>query len=81
MTGYAEEIEVDNAQLKELLAQEIPVVDIRTAPEWTETGVVMGSHLLAFFDANGNYAAASWLKQLESIAGKEGPVVLICCTA
>lgn len=80
MTGYAEVIEIDNAQLKELLAQNVPVVDIRTAPEWSETGIVEGSHLLTFFDASGNYDAASWLKQLAPIAGKEDQVVLICRT-
>ncbi|WP_303721348.1 rhodanese-like domain-containing protein [Malonomonas rubra] len=80
MAGYAEVVEVDNAQLQELLAQKVPLVDIRTAPEWTETGIVKGSHLLTFFDASGNYDADSWLAKLAPIAGKDEPVVLICRT-
>lgn len=80
LTGYAEVIEINNAQLQELIAQNVAIVDIRTSPEWTETGIVKGSHLLTFFDANGNYDAASWLKELAPIADKEDPVVLICRT-
>lgn len=80
MAAQAEIIEIDNSQLQELLAQNIPLVDIRTAPEWTETGIVAGSHMLTFFDAKGNYDARSWLAQLEPIAGKEDPVILICRT-
>lgn len=80
MVVQAEIIEIDNGQLRELLAQQIPLVDIRTAPEWTETGIVKGSHLLTFFDADGNYDARSWLAQLAPIAGAEDPVILICRT-
>lgn len=80
LAAQAEIIEIDNGQLQELLAQQIPVIDIRTAPEWTETGIVEGSHLLTFFDSNGNYDARSWLAQLAPVAGKEDPVILICRT-
>lgn len=76
----AEVIEIDNRQLQELLAENIPVVDIRMAEEWSQTGIVKGSHLLTFFDASGNYDARSWLTQLAPIADKEDPVVLICRT-
>ncbi len=76
----AEIINIDNAQLGGLLAQNVPLIDIRTAPEWSETGIVAGSHMLTFFDANGNYDARSWLAQLEPIAGKDDPVILICRT-
>jgi len=78
--AQAEVIEIDNAQLQELLAQNVPVVDIRRAEEWRQTGIVEGSHMLTFFDAQGNYDARSWLAQLEPIAGKEDPVILICRT-
>lgn len=80
VVAQAEIIEIDNAQLKELLAQKIPLVDIRTAPEWTETGIVAGSHMLTFFDANGNYDARTWLTQLAPIADKQDSVILICRT-
>ena len=78
--AQAEVVEVDNQQLKQLLNDGIPIVDIRTASEWKETGIVEGSNLLTFFDAAGNYDARSWLARLASIAGKEDPVILICRT-
>jgi rhodanese-related sulfurtransferase len=76
----AEIVNIDNTQLKELIAQKVPLVDIRTAPEWTETGVVEGSHMLTFFDVNGNYDARAFLAQLAPIADKGEPVILICRT-
>ena len=76
--AFAEVVHIDNAELRKLIQQGVAVVDIRTAPEWTETGVVKGSHLLTFFDDQGRYDAAAWLEQVRKIAGPEQPVVLIC---
>ena len=42
---------VDNAQLKTLIAQGVPVYDIRRPEEWRQTGVVEGSRTLTFVDA------------------------------
>ena len=64
----------------QLLEQKVPIIDIRRAEEWTQTGIVEGSHLLTFFDAAGNYDARAWLAQLEPIAGKDDPLILICRT-
>ncbi|MCP4899669.1 MAG: rhodanese-like domain-containing protein [bacterium] len=76
----AEVIDIDNATLAKLLEQGVPIVDIRTAPEWPQTGIVRGSHLLTFFDARGRYDAETWAKALSSIASPEDPVILICRT-
>ena len=78
--GQAEIINIDNARFKELLAQQVPVVDVRTAAEWSETGIVAGSQLLTFFADNGTYDTGSWLAQLAPIADKDAPVILICRT-
>lgn len=75
---YAEIVEIDNAELQALLHQNVPLVDVRTAPEWSETGVVAGSKLLTFFDSSGKYDANTWLAQLSGIADKKTPVILIC---
>ena len=45
---------VDNAGLKTLLAQGVPVYDIRRAEEWRATGVVEGSRKLTYVDARGD---------------------------
>ena len=39
---HAEVINIDNAELARLSASGAAVIDIRTAPEWTETGVIAG---------------------------------------
>ena len=67
-------------QAKELMAQGVPVIDVRTAPEWKETGVIEGSHLLTFFDENGRYDVNAWMARLKEIAAPDQPVMLICRT-
>lgn len=67
-------------QAKELMAQGVPVIDVRTAPEWKETGVIEDSHLLTFFDENGNYDLNAWTARLEEIVTPDQPIMLICRT-
>ncbi|WP_456374889.1 rhodanese-like domain-containing protein [Thiolapillus sp.] len=71
---------IDNAELEKLMAQGVPVIDIRRAEEWQQTGVVKGSHLITFFDKRGNYNVQAWLDKLAPIAGKNDPFILICRT-
>jgi len=78
LTTRAEVIDVDNAELARLQAAGVPLVDIRTAAEWTESGIVPGSHLLTFFDERGRSEAAAWLGKLKEIAGPAQPVAVIC---
>lgn len=42
-----------NDQVKALLAQGLPIYDIRRPEEWRLTGVVEDSHALTFVDAGG----------------------------
>lgn len=80
VAARAEMIDIDNVELARLLAQNVPIIDIRTAPEWEETGVVAGSHLITFFDDRGRADPAAWLEKAKA-AGKPGdPVILICRT-
>ena len=44
---------VDNAALERLMRRGVPVIDIRTPEEWRQTGIIEGSHMLTFFDAQG----------------------------
>lgn len=75
---HAEVLNIDNAELARLVASGVAVIDIRTAPEWKETGVVPGSHLITLFDEKGRADAPSWLEKVKSVAKPEQPVVLIC---
>ena len=80
MPAQAEVDNIDNQQLKALMEQGVPVIDIRRPEEWKQTGVVKGSHLITFFDARGRYDVQAWLDRLAPIAGKDDPFVLICRT-
>jgi rhodanese-related sulfurtransferase len=74
----AEVIDIDNAELAKLSAAGVAVIDIRTRPEWEETGIVPGSHLLTFFDERGKAEPAAWLNRAMAIAKPGEPVIVIC---
>ncbi len=76
----AEVIDIDSAELAKLAASGIPVIDIRTSPEWLETGIVAGSHLLTFFDDRGKADPFPWLEKVATFAPQKAPVILICRT-
>ena len=69
---------VDNAALERLMQRGVPVIDIRTPEEWRTTGIIEGSQLLTFFDAQGNYDVRAWLSELAAIAARDEPFALIC---
>lgn len=77
---HAEVIDIDSHELAALTAKGVPVIDIRTAAEWEETGIVPGSHLLTFFDERGRAEPAAWLEKAGAIAQPGEPLVVICRT-
>ncbi len=77
-SARAEVIDIDNANLAKLAASGVPVIDIRTRPEWEQTGIVPGSHLLTFFDESGKADPAEWLAKAKAIAKPGDPVIVIC---
>jgi rhodanese-related sulfurtransferase len=76
--AHAEVVDIDNAQLERLVKSGVPVIDIRTLPEWEETGIVQGSHLLTFYDERGRADPPAWLEKLKPIARPGDPVIVIC---
>ena len=78
VVARAEVIDIDNAELTQLMKSGVPVVDIRTQPEWEDTGVLAGSKLLTFYDERGRADPAAWLEKLKPIANPGDPVVVIC---
>ena len=70
---------VDNAELKTLIAQGVPVYDVRRPEEWRATGVVEGSHTLTYVDKSGR-PNPEFLPRFTAEVGKNDPVVLICRT-
>ncbi len=80
-TLFADMINIDNNELKKMVEQNVPIIDIRTPKEWQQTGVVKDSHLIMFFDEKGNYNIDEWLDKLSKITdNKESPFILICRT-
>jgi len=71
-------VNIDNDTLQSMLDQGATIIDVRREDEWRDTGVIDSSHLLTFFDAQGNYDAESWIRDLESIVSSDEPVILIC---
>ena len=49
--AFADIVDVNNEQIKELSKINIPIVDVRRSSEWDQTGVVPKSILLTFFDS------------------------------
>ena len=69
---------VDNDALERLIDRGVPVIDIRTPEEWRRTGIIEGSHLLTFFDAQGRYDVRDWLSKLAAVASRDDAIALIC---
>lgn len=78
--SFAEVGNLSNQEMKTMLDENVPIIDIRRPDEWKSTGVIKGSHKMTFFDARGKYNIEKWLAQLDKIAGKNDPFVLVCRT-
>ena len=76
--AIADVIDINNDEIKKLMKLNIPIIDIRTSPEWNQTGVVPNSLLLTFFDKDGKYNFESWYNNLIKITEKDQPIILIC---
>ena len=77
-SGIADVIDINNYQIKKLININTPIIDIRTRPEWYQTGVIPNSLLLTFFDKNGKYNFQNWYNKLIKITKKDQPIILIC---
>ena len=76
--AIADVIDINNDEIKKLMKLNIPIIDIRTSPEWNQTGVVPNSLLLTFFDKNGKYNFENWYNKLIKITKEDQPIILIC---
>ena len=79
-TTFAEIVNVNNQQIRELSKINIPIVDVRRSSEWDQTGIVPNSILLTFFDKKGNYNLDEWYEQLRLNINEGEPIILICRT-
>lgn len=62
-----------------MLAQNVPIYDVRRSEEWYETGIVEGSELLTFVNTEGQLLP-DFIDRFTATIGKDDPVILICRT-
>jgi len=76
----AEVVNLDNAGLKQLIADGVAVVDIRRVDEWQKTGIIEGSRLIALpVKKEGNaYDVGAWWGAFRKVVQPDQPVVIIC---
>lgn len=79
-TAQAEIVDIGNEELKKLLAQGVKVLDVRTASEWKETGVLAGSQMITLFDERGQANPSTWQGEVGAVSASTQPLVLICRT-
>lgn len=75
---FAELRHVDASE--EVVKSGIKIIDIRTLPEWKETGLVKNAIPITFFDEQGRYDADSFMKELDKYVTKDKEFALICRT-
>jgi rhodanese-related sulfurtransferase len=78
--AQAEIVNVGNEQLKALILKGTPVVDLRTAGEWRQTGVLKGSQMITLFDEQGRADPVAWAREVDKVAAAGKPLILICRT-
>ena len=76
----ADVTKIGNTKLMLLIEDGVPIIDIRRKEEWQQTGIVKDSFLMTFFNKDGKADVKKWLQELELVASKEDPFILICRT-
>ncbi len=69
-------VEID----KDIVKSGIKIIDIRTEPEWKETGLVENTIPITFFDEQGRYDAQAFINELNKHVKKDREFALICRT-
>lgn len=78
-SSYAQFIGLTAAQLQEKLSDDTIIIDIRTPPEWIQTGVVPTSKKIMFFKEDGSYDPREWLIEFSKyVKEKNQPFILVC---
>jgi rhodanese-related sulfurtransferase len=76
---FADFIDLTPAQLQEKIKSNTVVIDIRTPPEWVQTGVIPTSQKIMFFDERGGYNFEKWLGSFgKYVKNKDQEFVLVC---
>ena len=63
-----------------LIDSKITIIDIRTEPEWKETGLLKGAIPITFFDNRGRYDVPAFMDELQKHVKKGEKFAIICHT-
>ena len=66
---------------QKLVDSNLPIVDIRTQPEWLETGILKDAIPIMFFNERGEYNIQKFLTELNSKVDTTKQFAVICRTA
>ena len=77
-SSFADAQKVSTGHLKNLISEGVPLIDIRTPGEWSETGIIEGSYQITFFNEKGEVNVSQWLLNFDKIADRQKPFILIC---
>ena len=70
----------DSFMTQQMLDSNIKIIDIRTEPEWKETGLLKNVIPIMFFNEKGSYNINEFLKELNAKIDTSKPFALICHT-
>ncbi len=79
---FAEFKTIDVPEFEKLQKDGLLVIDIRTAPEWKETGIIDGAKKITFFSEKGQPLLADWFFEVgHLIKDKKTPFIIYCAHA
>jgi len=82
VTLFAEFRTIDVTELEKLQKEGLPVIDIRTAQEWKDTGIIEGAYKITFFSEKGQPLLADWFFEVgHLIKDKKEPFIIYCAHA
>ena len=82
MSLFAEFKTIDVPEFEKLQKEGLPVIDIRTAQEWKDTGIIEGAKKITFFSEQGRPLLADWFFEVgHLIKDKKTPFIIYCAHA
>ncbi|MGB5867211.1 MAG: rhodanese-like domain-containing protein [Arcobacteraceae bacterium] len=81
-TMFADFKTLSTKEVQEEIKKGTVLIDIRREDEWNYYGVIEKSHLLTFFDSQGQYDINRWMEQfIKIVKNKEQKFILVCAHA
>ena len=82
VTLFAEFKTIDVPEFEKLQKEGVAVIDIRTAQEWKDTGIIEGAKKITFFSEKGRPLIADWFFEVgHLIKDKKTPFIIYCAHA